>query len=462
MTTAGRGGAEDAARAVELPEASELGARLAAATALSYVGFTASFVSSVVVARLLGPEGKGLFSLVLATAGALVSAATLGLPHGQMYHVSRNRDNLRHFMPNGRIAALFLGGGVALGYFAVGWFARIETVIVLDRVTVMATIALVPLNIILIYQGQYFLLSQRYVLAKATVVLGTAALPLALYLLLYATQRVSVGNFVGAYVGSHLVALLVFGAVRSRGRSIRETPSARLALRSISFGIRQFASDLALFLALRLDYFLVVLYVGKAGLGIYSVAMGLAEVTSRLSNEIGTMLFPAFASGRLDRGGAVPVLRLVVFLSIGIAIALSVLSAPIVRVLYGSDYAAAILPFRILLVGTVAWSTIHVTWTYTAASGSPGIGVLIFGSAAAIDAVLNVVLLPRIGILGAAIASTVSYAAAALVFLSLFARRQDSTVGQALKLRRSDLRLAGSAGRKVAEKLAFFARRDHE
>jgi len=110
------------------------------------------------------------------------------------------------------------------------------------------------------------------------------------------------------------------------------------------------------------------------------VAVGLAEITIRLSNELGTMLFPIFAGGGLKAGQAATALRVVTLLSLGAAVVLGVASGPLVRVLFGQTFAEAVPAFRWLLLGTVAWSTTNVTWPHLAAGGRPGSGCLYLDS----------------------------------------------------------------------------------
>jgi Na+-driven multidrug efflux pump len=115
--------------------------------------------------------------------------------------------------------------------------------------------------------------------------------------------------------------------------------------------------------------------------------------------------------------------------------------------------------FRWLLVGTVAWTSVSVTWSYANASGRPQIGVPIFTAAAVTDVVLNVMLLGRLGIVGAGIAATVSYWIAAILFLRLFCVLEACTLRDALVVRSSDLRHIARVTRDLARALVRWRRR---
>jgi O-antigen/teichoic acid export membrane protein len=112
----------------------------------------------------------------------------------------------------------------------------------------------------------------------------------------------------------------------------------------------------------------------------------------------------------------------------------------IILILFGQDFQQAIPAFHWLLLGTIAWSTIYVTWNHVSAGGRPELGLPIFAGAALIDAVLNVILLPKMGVVGAGIAATVSYFFAAAIFLMIFLKSEKCTVLDALLIRSDDLR----------------------
>ena len=421
-------------------EGSGRGSRLVRAMAISYAGFAGGLASSVAVSRILGVDGKGVFSLFTATVTGLMTVATIGVPHGQMYHVVQRQNWLRHFMANAYVFALGLGGGVAAVYFGVGGRLGLRTVAQLPRPLLVVGIVAVPIGVLLTYQRQFLLVRGRYELSKASFALSQG-LPALAYLALALTGRATVIAVVGVYVAIQVVVSLFFVIPIRRAEPAGRSFSPELARASLHFGFRQFCSDVALYLTSRLDFFLVALYLGSAGLGIYSVAVAMAEVTTRVANELGTMLFPVFADREGGQSYGALILRVVLLISVALAVGLAVVSGPVIRLLFGDRFLPALVPFRWLLVGTIAWSSIHVTWPHTSASGRPLLGVPIFAAAAAVDALLNVVLLPRLGVVAASIAADVSYIAAAGAFLIVFRRAHNVSWRDLLIAKASDVRL---------------------
>ena len=427
-----------------LPASAPRSTRMIRAAIISYSSFVCLFISSVMSSRLLGVEGKGIFSLFLATVTGLMIVATLGVPQGQMYHASKNPEWLRHFMANAIPFAILTGGAMTLVYFGGGGALGITQVTSLGWAGFMAALLTVPAGVLLMYQRQYFLTLHHFELAKAAGAVS-ATLPLVGYLGLYATGHAQVGPFMAVFAGAQLLCFAIFLIPARRVGPAQARFSMELARRSLTFGARQYASDIASYLMSRLDFFIVTIYLGARGLGIYSVAAGLAEITIRLSNEIGTMLYPVFARGNLKPGHPAAALRIITLMAVVLATLLELVSGPLVRVLYGAAFAEAVPALRWIVLGTVAWSTTHVTWTYVSSAGRPGLGVFVFGFAAVVDALLNMLLLPRLGVVGASIAATVSYFVAGLIFFQLFRGAERCSIRTALVPKRSDLELVWRA-----------------
>lgn len=440
-----------------------LGKRITTALGVSYLGLAALFASSVVIARVLGVEGKGTFSLFMTTVSALCAFSSVGIGSGQMFHASRTSTDLKHFMSNAFVLSFVLGGSAAVLYFLAGHNWGIRSVSMLGGSAAVAASLSVPVYSMIVFQRQYLLTTGDYTLAKLN---GTLALsvPLIALAAIYPFGDISVNRLIIAVVIGQFACFVLFQrVVRSRlpeGATLSPRGFSRPFLRrSLSFGIRTYLSELAEFAVGKLDFFLVAGFLGASGLGLYSVAVALAEIVSRLSRELATILFPAFASGRIRAGQAPRILRVSVFFGLLVAAVLGIFSEPLVVLLFGEDFREAVAAFRWLLVGTVAWTSVSVTWSYANASGRPQIGVPIFTAAAVTDVVLNVMLLGRLGIVGAGIAATVSYWIAAILFLRLFCVLEACTLRDALVVRPSDLRHIARVTRDLARALVRWRRR---
>jgi O-antigen/teichoic acid export membrane protein len=104
------------------------------------------------------------------------------------------------------------------------------------------------------------------------------------------------------------------------------------------------------------------------------------------------------------------------------------------RLLYGAEFGAAVTPARVLLAGMLLAGASGVASAYLYGRGTPGLNSIVLGIGLVITVVLDLVLIPHFGALGAAAASTTAYLATdalliiLLLRLSSRARRSDSSI----------------------------------
>jgi O-antigen/teichoic acid export membrane protein len=91
------------------------------------------------------------------------------------------------------------------------------------------------------------------------------------------------------------------------------------------------------------------------------------------------------------------------------AIPVALLTSPVMRLLYGAQFGPAVLPARVLLAGMLLAGASGVASAYLYGRGSPGLNSIVLGIGLVVTVVLDLLLIPAHGALGAAIASTAAY-----------------------------------------------------
>jgi O-antigen/teichoic acid export membrane protein len=164
------------------------------------------------------------------------------------------------------------------------------------------------------------------------------------------------------------------------------------------------------------DLVLVGLWLGTAAAGLYGAAYRVLWLPTMLITTYLTALRPSVA--RRTAGGAAPPRRvlgrsapLVVGLGLACAAAGIALAPAIVEVLYGPSFRAAVAPLRILLLSFAFLVVSRHYRLVLVASGRQATDLRIMGAAAALNVCLNVWLVPRAGLVGAACANVASEAA---------------------------------------------------
>lgn len=391
--------------------------------ALRAVQYGLAFISGVVIARALGPDGRAAYALPLNLAGIVLVSVHLSVELAVARLVARSEATFAQLAQVGITAALVLGPAGLVLMATLGLPLRddllgdaSETAVWLAGATIGPTIAGQVAAALLFRRGvllRYGLVQAAQGLLQlgllAVVVLGGGLTP-------EATLAINLAVLAGS-----AAALLVILRLELGSGSLRPSTDRRLLARVVRTGLVLHASSLALFLNLRLDLLLVGTVLDVRRAGIYSLAVTLAE----LGIVATTTLSLAALKDQTDlaEGDAAEFTaafaRRTLCWALLYAVIASAVSYPFIRIAYGAEWTDAVVPFILLCVAVVALSIeaparglllrIGLPWTVSAAAS---VGLLV-------NLVANFILLEPLGLVGAALASIASYwvIAALMVYL---------------------------------------------
>jgi O-antigen/teichoic acid export membrane protein len=226
-------------------------------------------------------------------------------------------------------------------------------------------------------------------------------------------------------LGSRLCTA-AFGGVRLWRRgffSNRGHVDFALARTIWRFAIRGQVGNVMLLVNLRLDFAVVDVVAGPAALGIYAVASKYAELLRQPSDAVLWVAYPHFArgSGEAPVAAARATMRRAGLFVAAAAIPLALLSIFVIPLMNGPAFAGAVLPACILLVGLAGEGVAAVAIAYLYGHGMPGLASTGVGIGVVVTVILDVLLIPRMGVVGAAIASTAAYLTSTVACVSFFA-----------------------------------------
>jgi lipopolysaccharide/colanic/teichoic acid biosynthesis glycosyltransferase len=226
-------------------------------------------------------------------------------------------------------------------------------------------------------------------------------------------------------------------------------PSIELARRLYSFGTRGQVGNFFTLLNLRFDFIFLSILAGPVTLGIYAIASKYAELLRLLPVAFTWVLYPQFArEGHeassaharrlLPRAGAVTLLG---------AVPLALAAGAVIPLIYGGSFSTAVGVSRVLLVGLALEGAAGVASAYLLGNGRPGLNSLASGSGLAVTVVLDMLLIPRLGAAGAAMASVPAYLTTTTVLVGCFlavSRGRTAGTGPGIARRAMDIVIAGT------------------
>lgn len=191
----------------------------------------------------------------------------------------------------------------------------------------------------------------------------------------------------------------------------------------------------------RFDVWVVNQYHGEAQLGIYAVAVGIGQllfhVPEPMARVVQPFLFAERGSANAHRLAAVARVNFTALA--GLAIVLAAAAPLLLPVLFGEVFAASALPLRLLLPGIVFIGCYKLLAQFVVQGGQQRFNLLATALGAALTIAFDFLLIPRYGIAGAAIASSLAYLAVLLVVLVAMKRRLGLGPRDLFVLRRDDL-----------------------
>ncbi len=431
--------------------------RNAAADALQVLGgqyamTLIGLVNGVITARWLGPTGRGQFQLLTLLPTMLSNFVKLGIPQASVFYMRRRGAPASAVASNSIWFAVVMGGAAA----AVCWFWRdwlLDNVLKETPAVLLApSLALIPFVLLQFYllgvaqaQERFREYNVRQVVPNVLALVGLTITLVFLHL-----------GLVGAVLVQ--VVIQVFMTLWMTWRVHREAPltmrvDTELARGMLSFGGKSYVQTLVATQHRRLDQFLVAFYLAPADVGIYAIASNFSGLLLGIAESAGTVMFPRLA-GLEERDAHLATTRVcrrtLFILAVG-GLAFAVVGPIAIPLLYGRQFDGAVVPLLIILPGLLPAALYQLLTRNFTSRGKQEVNIVAAVIALATNIGLNVVLIPRMGISGAALAHGLSYGAAALTLLVAFVRESGHSVWETLVVRpaevgemvRAALRIAG-------------------
>ena len=195
--------------------------------------------------------------------------------------------------------------------------------------------------------------------------------------------------------------------------SIKKLLKVKLDKESLKFilkrGLYIYGGNISTFLNYRLDMFILKYFWGYSIIGMYSIAVLIIEKLWLLPESLRTIIFVEIAKKRKDEDLVNITIRLVFTITLLICILLFFLSPYIIPVLFSEKYSQSIYPLQLLIPGVLFFTYSKIIASYFSAKNMVKINTITSLLAFILNLVLNLILIPRYSMIGAALASSLSY-----------------------------------------------------
>ena len=396
------------------------GAVMAAASRISVT--VAGGLTTLVLARVIGPGGFGTYSVARAIVPLLATATTLGVEHGITYFVSTGGWAAR----TAHLTVLKLSAITGVAGAAVGLGVRALIPSAFAGLTVALTALTVtglPFALVWLYTTYIALATDRY---ESYVLLSLLQAALTLALTTSGALVFGLGGAVGGMTASTLIVGLgsaVWGLRLPKG----EGASGELR-RAISFGLKGYAANALQLVNYRLDLFILSAVTSAAAVGWYSTAAVVTALLWVVPMALSDVLFPRVA--HLNDGEQDVTLEMVetkslrhagLITAVTALLLVGVLELLLVPVL-GANFRPAIDLGLILLPGSALIGISPVLSSSVVGRGKPVYSLYVSLITTPLTIILFVVFIPWLKDTGAALASSLSYLSTFALFCFFYRR----------------------------------------
>lgn len=363
----------------------------------------------LMLSRYLGVEGLGRYTLAFSFLYLFNAVAPLGLGAIITRDGARDRTRLDGMLNNamtlGTITSIVLTLAVAALAYLFDYDHETRTAIVI------LSLALVPCTIGT-FQDSTFIALERMdylafgTLAEYVIKVGGGMLLLFLGFGLNAVLLLAVvGRVVGCVISAVLLRRL---ELRARWTLERETIRGLLKLAPTFLFIGIFAT-----LYWRIDIFMLSKLQPVEEVGYYGAAWRILELAMVLPQSLCLSLYPQISASALSdlqqlrkigRGA----MRYLLALSLPTAIGVTMLAAPILQLLYGEAFRAAAYTLSVLILTLVPYGIVRYHAYVLVGANHQRIDLALNVVMSVLNVLLNLLLIPRYGHLGAALATFVS------------------------------------------------------
>lgn len=383
-----------------------LGLSFAASAAIQAM----NVLTGVLLARALGPEGRGELTTVLLWPALLATIGSLGVAQASTFYAARSAAPVEAMA--GTAAALAFAETLLLeciGIPAVYFISQHLDAPV--RTAAFIYLGVIPLNLLALSALGILNGLQRYVAyqsLRALVILMTTVQLAALAAFATVTvTRAAIAYLVADFVTLTVAVLLLRRELHSRPRFDR-----RLVRRLLGFGIKSHLSSVSSIFNERLDQLLISLFFEPFRLGLYVVAVTLTSAVTLIGTSVENVALPLIARRKTlleQQEGARAFAGVTLMLSVGISVPMIILAPTLIQFFFGRSFLGATDVSRILLVAAVVLSTNRALAAILKAVDRPLDAGLAEGAALVATIGGLSVMLPAFGLVGAGLASALAY-----------------------------------------------------
>ena len=404
--------------------------------------FALGLITSIILARRLGPTSIGIYALIILIPKVMFKIGSLGIEVANVYFTGSKQYAIKDIVSNSLFSGILLGLVLILSFFGISHLKIFQDFLNSNQINpfyLWFVVLTIPFSLLFGFLINVILGNEKIITYNKINIFNNVFQLIAIIVLLLVFRQGLFGALCSYVLTITVVTLFVILLIKKISK-INLSFNRRLAEDSIKYGVKAYFGNLAQFLNYRLDMFLVAVFLVPAAIGYYSIAVGMAERIWMLPGAIATVLFPRVSSLKDTEANKLTpkVVRHTFLITFFLSIIMAFFAKPLIKIFFGSTFLPSVKPLLILLPGIIALSGSKTLTADLAGRGKPQFGAYSSFASLAINIPLNLYLIPKWGISGAAFASSVAYIVATSIVIIAFIKTSKKSWSEILIIKTQD------------------------
>ncbi|MEA3479820.1 MAG: oligosaccharide flippase family protein [Bacteroidota bacterium] len=392
---------------------------------------------SILLTRILGPEGFGLYSAIAIIPIIVVSLTHLGIRGASIFHLGKKLYDENELVSTIMVLLIFSStAGIILSIIAYYFYQEPD----FNLLWIALILLIIPARLAIIYIGGVFLGKDEIKKAN-NLNWMTNLIHLVLAIILVWLMDMSI---LGAIISMLVSSLLIGGYAIYQVTSIFDVKlriHKKIIVELLKLGVLFSVAFFFIQLNFRLDILLLQKLSSEQEVGIYSLGAHVAELLWQIPLAISIVVFSRTANieeTELMEKHTGKLLRITFLLAVLAAVAIFITAPYIIPFVFGAEFIPSVRIIQYILPGIILIVIYRILSGHLAGLGKPQVTIYIFAPALVINILLNLLWIPEYGGKGAAMATNISYALGTAGYLIAYSIILKIPVYELIRYRKSD------------------------
>lgn len=403
--------------------------------------FLISVLNTIIMSRLLGTAGKGIVGIGnnIITFSTLILG--LGIEASNIYFLGNKKEKTDSILGTNLIIAIF-SSVVMLIIFTLNKFFDFKIFGALGDPILILVFLTVPFALMKSFLIN-FLLGMQDVLSYNKLNLFDRIFTFILLVIGLSFFKTPFWAILPTLISTIIIVLIILNILLKK-KKLHLKFDRKIFKPIIKYGLKNQLSNIVQLLNYRLDIFVITYFSTVSEVGIYSNAVALGETIWQVSGSISTIIYPLITNAK-DKKSMKDFInrttRITLYIGAVCCIILALISKPIILIMFGKDFLESAAALNWLLPGICFFSISKVLANYLAGIGKPEKNIVSSSVSCIFTVIFDFLLIPKIGIIGASIATTGSYVVSTIITLYYYTKLSGSKLKDIFVLRKDDIDL---------------------